>query len=789
MSDPDEGSQLAKRRRVARACDQCRHGKLRCDGRSPRCSKCLETRKPCSYGAAAKRRGLKTGYVRALECLWGLVLQKIDGSEAAVESLLGRASVLDFRGRDQNAGSTGDVENLLASWKRSKIPEKINQLLASTDDSDDEATGNPLETVQGFEQHHPLISWRAYAQQPGEDAQIPQITLNTAEKDLVGSLESSLGEDEIRTTTGCDNANVFLYQPTIPHLLKLPSTSSRLIDWYFTYTHCWLPIVERHVVFRTLFSYPAEGFLVTRKSLGSGDHAVLWAILACASLEEAQTEVTPTSFAESIETSELFYAHARNLIPWENEHEYCLEHVQALTILAICRWIARDYKAASSIITYAISIAFSIDLDQINTAWQHQKCHADRVWLGCFVVESLLAMRLKRVPYLKPQAIEPCLPIDDSGMEEWEPWRPLRSHSDAEPSLPIRTSSTFSQLVRLVCIANNLLHLDPGDASLQAITSLIDWTAQLPRHCKQAGCQRGRGMPDRVPPPNIVNLGFVYLCLVIQLHINPSDHQIEKLARKDTEVIIQFCGSGASERLPPSWEILADAASAAQSLPIQSREAVLKQLKQDLARLGFGDSGLRTNTLTRNAYVLHLYDEPQHPSVMDSTADTSCVSRTNPLTERGNFCRMPETSGHGTTAFAQTVRAKLSRFPTTQQQEDIMTSSHGNYRFPRPGTLPLDVSQRCRVGTVQQRLAHEMLPAEDGNPRVTSDSAAAQTTDFSNTETLPAMTEEDPFLDYLELFDNAEMFVAHLKHDYCTGANSRCRQDQDHFMKALGYNV
>lgn len=763
MSEADEGSQLSKRRRIARACDQCRHGKLRCDGRNPRCTKCLETKKACSYGAAAKRRGLKTGYVRALECLWGLVLQRIEGSEAAVESLLSRASVLDFRVRDQHGDSTSGAESLLASWKASKIPEKINQLLASTEDSEDEANAVLLETARDFDAHYPVISWRSHAQHPDEQANIPQAARNSAEKDFVGLSETSLTGDDMRTTTGCVNTSVLLGQPTLPHLIKLPATSRRLLDWYFTYTHSWLPIVERHVVFRTLFSYPAEGSIITRRSPGSGEHAVLWAILACASVEDAQTEATAASLAVSTHTSELMYACARNLIPWENEHECSLGHVQALTILAIYRWMIHDYKAAWSVIAHAIAVAFAIDLDQITTTWQHQQCPATRVWLGCFVVESLLAMRLRRVPYLRPREVEPYLPVDETGMEEWEPWRSPRSHSDAEPNLPIRTLSTFNQLVRLVCIANNFLHLAPEDAGLQHITSLNSWIEQLPQHCQQPSFQSGRNEPALIPPPNIVNLGFVYMCLAIRLCVNPSSYQDPRIdLSKYAELTNQFCNSGASERLPPSWEILANAASLAEDLPIQSREVTLSRLQQDLTRLGFGSRGTESRMPTSSADVSHPYDNSQLAGAMASAADTIFVSRPIPSTERHADSVVRQRYEHAVNLISQTESnvsslAQYTGLPATRQHESVMRPTNATHRSL---SSQLDASERPYPPMVQEQFSHDVIPDEDENLHLEPDiGSATQATEFLNTQSIPGMTEEDPFLDYFEVFDDAEMFV------------------------------
>lgn len=775
---------MAKRRRIARACDQCRHGKLKCDGRSPRCSKCLETKKACSYGAAAKRRGLKTGYVRALECLWGLVLQKIEGSEAAVGSLLSRASILDFRARDQHGESTSGAESLLDSWKASKIPEKINQLLASTEDSEDETNAVLFDTVPDLEQHHPSISWSSYVQQPKEQAHILPTARNIAETGFTDLSEISRGRDQMPTTTDCGGAGVLVGQRTLPHLLKLPTASPRLLDWYFTYTHSWLPIVDRHVVYRTQFSYPAEGCIMTRQSSDSGEHAVLWAILACASVDEAQTEPTPASLAESTQTSERMYTCARNLIPWENEHEFSLGHVQAMTILALYRWIVHDYKAASSALAHAISIAFSIDLDQINTAWRHQKCPADRVWVGCFVVESLLAMRLGRVPHLQPQQVEPYLPIDETGFEEWEPWRPIRSHPHGAPNLPLRTLSTFNQLARLVCVAHDFLPLAHGHASLQHITDLRAWIEQLPQHCNQPVSPSGQNTRALTLPPNLVNLGLVYLCLELRLCVNLSSYQDERVTlRTDVELINRTCSFTPSEWLPPSWELLANAASGGQDLPSQSRDAALKQLQQDLARMGFRSSGTRSRALTRSAEAIHPCNSSQLPGTMASAMDTILVSPRNPSTERDTISVARERNGQAASSFPQ-IESNLPSLATARQQESVGRSTNATEQSL---LSPLGAPQRMYPATVQQKFAHESIPAEDARD---VDPAANQAKDFLNTEILPTMTEEDPFLDYFELFDDSEMFVLlSRQYHHCAGANSCCRQNGSDFMKALGYNI
>ncbi|ORE03668.1 hypothetical protein BCV72DRAFT_27847 [Rhizopus microsporus var. microsporus] len=59
-------NQLRKRVRTTRACVYCRKKKIKCDGRHPTCSNCLQLQLNCVY-AESKKRGPRKGYVQTLE--------------------------------------------------------------------------------------------------------------------------------------------------------------------------------------------------------------------------------------------------------------------------------------------------------------------------------------------------------------------------------------------------------------------------------------------------------------------------------------------------------------------------------------------------------------------------------------------------------------------------------------------------------------------------------------------------------------------------------------------------
>ncbi|KAJ5156090.1 hypothetical protein N7492_008893 [Penicillium capsulatum] len=73
---PDDGALAAgedandaKRRRIARACDMCRKKKIKCDGKMPKCSHCINYKTDCVFTQVEKKRNPPKGakYIEGLE--------------------------------------------------------------------------------------------------------------------------------------------------------------------------------------------------------------------------------------------------------------------------------------------------------------------------------------------------------------------------------------------------------------------------------------------------------------------------------------------------------------------------------------------------------------------------------------------------------------------------------------------------------------------------------------------------------------------------------------------------
>ncbi|EJT77502.1 fungal specific transcription factor domain-containing protein [Gaeumannomyces tritici R3-111a-1] len=98
----------AKRRRIARACDMCRKKKIKCDGKLPACTHCINYKTDCVFTQVEKKRSPPKGakYIEGLENRLG-----------RMESLLRLSGLL---GEDDGATDLGTLERRLAEKTRSR---------------------------------------------------------------------------------------------------------------------------------------------------------------------------------------------------------------------------------------------------------------------------------------------------------------------------------------------------------------------------------------------------------------------------------------------------------------------------------------------------------------------------------------------------------------------------------------------------------------------------------------------------------------------------------------------
>ncbi|KAL4791753.1 fungal-specific transcription factor domain-containing protein [Aspergillus venezuelensis] len=496
----DDSTANPKRQRVSRACDSCRSKKDKCDGAQPICSTCASLSRPCTYRTNPKKRGLPTGYIRTLELMWGLVFTKIQGSEEVVRTLLRAANIpghLATMGKEAEGSDT-----LLSSWKNSIVLKEIERLLTFLEMPEEERGRAELESPADADGSAILspetLEWHAPDSVDGRDSlalgpspvRAPVSRPTRVCRDSSTQTVSDQFED--LTINGTSLPPPTIPSNTAPDNLQLPPNPWPLLDIYFSYTQCWFPILEKHDILRTAFRHGDDDQANTSTSM-SGDQAALWAVLALASIQQTSISATRqlADFPEDRPDPSQLYAKARSLIPTENG-TYELGHIQALLILSLIKLGQQDWAAAWILVGQAVRTAQSLGINNPRNTTEFGSKTAGRskhVFLGCFLLETLVAAQTGQVPSLRKSDLTKVGLINEDGLEEWHPWedqtglRPVDSFRGSFHRGPLHALSTFNRLLSLMCILNDLCCWDRTNSShLEALERQLQlWLSALPK--------------------------------------------------------------------------------------------------------------------------------------------------------------------------------------------------------------------------------------------------------------------------------------------------------------------
>ncbi|CAG8941399.1 unnamed protein product [Penicillium salamii] len=513
MEAPDK----APRKRVSRACDRCRSKKDKCDGIRPTCSACQASGQSCSYDPHAKKRGLPEGYVRGLEKLWAISICNIDGFEDTMLAMLG--STAESAGRRETLMSAWSddsaAESLHESWKTSRLYGALEKMLSNSETPTTGKRARPLD--------FPLRVSRT-ATPLGPDA--PRV---------------------VEPTTSAKRARVD-DRGSDRHSLQLPPQTSQLLDVYFAVTHSWFPIIAKHNILRASYLYANAPMTITAASPGSGDHAALWAIL---SYTVTQPRLNQPAGPGAVNLAKEYYAISRNLIPAEKER-YELGHIQALLLLTFVNTGLQDWTAAWLLSGQAVRMAISMGLGthlNSNSRRSDELRQGKAVFLGCFVVDSLLSFNLGRSPAIPPNDIATVGLLEEDGLEEWNSWvdvLPPTAASQSSKSSPRRgplmALSCFNRLVELASVLNKISrHISSGynmaTFAQQLVMDLKQWDDCLPLGCRLIG-------PESIYPerhsallPHQSYLGLTYVATLLWLYIQliPEEQGFDRSQRPATE--------------------------------------------------------------------------------------------------------------------------------------------------------------------------------------------------------------------------------------------------------------
>ncbi len=250
---------------------------------------------------------------------------------------------------------------------------------------------------------------------------------------------------------------------------RTPGELGKYLDYFFAYTHTWLPLVDKFKVISFAEHTLGDHDWVSLSAQESATLALLWAIIACASPQLPIQE--GAALVETI-SPEAAYRSERSLLP-NDDFSYENEHTQALILLSLYKFWRGSWKTSWVLIGQAGRISINIQ-PASETAPKYQlSSNEKRTSLACFVVEGLIAAYLgqdtqhTRIRSLSTAA-DMKWQIEEDGWEEWSNWRDPDS-SGMKTSGPFRTISTFNQLVQLVESMNT-----SGNITLACINGTSD---------------------------------------------------------------------------------------------------------------------------------------------------------------------------------------------------------------------------------------------------------------------------------------------------------------------------
>ncbi|ERS96128.1 hypothetical protein HMPREF1624_07664 [Sporothrix schenckii ATCC 58251] len=491
-----------KRQRVSRACDQCRAMREKCDGAQPQCSSCVTQRRACTYNTSPKKRGVQTGYIRTLELTLSSLLDEVPGCADALDGLFGRhggdAAQRLFNPEAGAAGSQQqqqkDLERhnrLHRRWHKSRARREINRLLST--DGFSTAVARPVsdDRAGSDDDTFPEGPGRAPDTLSGEPA-ASAITWSPSENTIPSPRSGTGGHtDDAR----CNSR------------VPLPPNHWQLLDVYFSYTHCWFPILERQDLLKAVYQYERELGEPASAPTASGTPsspsaatAELWSVLALASFQNAASRSqqqadpnTTTSTATSTATPSTthcdpslawpphrIYNVARQMIPLD-DGPFEIPHARALLLLALINIGRRRHTAARVLVALSRQILQDADcLSRVseNSPMAIRRRIVDAVTSGCCIIEAFLAIvrsslrPLRSLPqnhnhqhqhqqqayrsHQNPGSFSPhsphnCPALPEDGLDEWQPWVPcagfgLEDGGATSERSPAYALTTFNQL-------------------------------------------------------------------------------------------------------------------------------------------------------------------------------------------------------------------------------------------------------------------------------------------------------------------------------------------------------
>lgn len=405
-----------------------------------------------------KKRGVQTGYIRTLELALGWVFEKVPGSEDTLSALLahgGGQGQTILTGKD----SIG-ADRLQKRWRKSRVHRGIDRILSgeaapspgqggfspSADVSDTE--GDAARTRTNPESVAPdteTLTQATPSSRRMSSVHCPPITPSDE--------QFGAGRPRQMPLSGMSQCS-----QSSSSRLKLPSNHWRLLDIYFSYTHSWLPILEKQDLFQASYLYPDHGLDIHPRDASSAVHAELWAALAVASSQDATSSKPATAnYADSASPPpSKIYDIARGLLPSEHG-PFQVHHARAYLLLSLVN-LGQDKLTAAGLLTgSAIRILFDPDTTQ-GGAQEKDGQRVRLALMSSFLIDTILSIRCNRPPHLREEDLAAVPLASENGPDQWEPWTACDgfgpdnagSRSSRSPAFSLSTFNLLYAVVKAV---------------------------------------------------------------------------------------------------------------------------------------------------------------------------------------------------------------------------------------------------------------------------------------------------------------------------------------------------
>ncbi|BGP44088.1 Glucose-responsive transcription factor [Rhodotorula kratochvilovae] len=470
MESGDGDEQPQKKRRVTRACDQCRRRRIKCEAypRAPLDSPCVicteaGAAEGCTFSRPAKKRGPQAGKAKSLEerCgaferLMGYLLTIVPSLEAHVESFVASTASAQPSSPDAPtpSSSTSNIftspESQQAAYSASRIPELMDSVLP------------PLvparEAAKQSKRGAPSSSSGAdaAAQPPKEEecaplglaaAKFPSPAAFAALPDPPAALRGPGHPPPFATFAGA-GAQLSLHAladaavpdfdpgaraPSRGNALDVPelpgeATRNLLLDLYFNQVgQPCLPMLDKSRFLRWSAHLPPSGSS-SSSNAPTNPSLLLPPALYLSVFALSISYLPPSSpLAYSTHPSEVYARAARTHLMREvllggGAEGARVETCQAAVICALVDWGAGEIERAWMLSALALSLALRLSLHLSPSLLPDPSSLKLKTFHSVLIVHTLLSLRLDRPPLTVLEDYDvPIPPVDEA--ENWDLWR------------------------------------------------------------------------------------------------------------------------------------------------------------------------------------------------------------------------------------------------------------------------------------------------------------------------------------------------------------------------------